>query len=363
MKQCTANQTDSPLILVVDDEEAILKTIKDALSDEGYRVETCSNGEKAIALIGKLIPDLLMLDIFMPNCNGLKLLSQIKKEFPAQKVIIISGFGTIPIAIEAIQNGAIDFIEKPFNLDEILNKIEFLKTGASKQETSDIRGVDKKLLDQIGVVGESDLFLELIKQVERLAPYSFPILLYGEHGTGKSLIAHYIHQKSNFNNKNFVEIDLEYSENYDHLKDTELKTIYIKNVDRLSPSAQKLLLDAIEKSENKRIIASSSNSLFHLMQQGKFNQSLFSLLNKAPVEIPPLRKRPYDIPLLVHHYLSVYNGKYRKQVDISNQDLRSLRNRQWNGNIFELQQVIENTVVNEAYTSRDELISGKLFTT
>jgi two-component system, NtrC family, nitrogen regulation response regulator NtrX len=345
-------QTESPLILVIDDEEAILKTIKDALTDEGYRVEICSKGERAINLIGKLIPDLLMLDIFMPNCNGLTLLSQIKKEFPAQKVIIISGFGTIPIAIEAIQNGAIDFIEKPFNLDDILNKIEFLKTGIVKKDDKEI-DVDKKLLNQIGVIGESDLFLELIRQVERLAQHSFPILLYGENGTGKSLIAHYIHKKSLLAANAFVEISLGQTclqtnaVSYEDLKGSETKTVYLKNVDKLTPSEQKALLEAIEKSENKRIIASSSSSLFHLMQQGKFNQSLFSLLNKAPVEIPPLRKRPYDIPLLVHHYLSVYNGKHHKNVAISNQDLRALRNCSWNGNIFELKQVIENAVIKE----------------
>ena len=130
--------SNQPLILIIDDEQAILKTLQDALTDEDYKVITLDEGQKALHTIGEIIPDLILLDIFMPNCNGLKLLSQIKKEFPDQKIIIISGFGNIPIAIEAIKNGAIDFIEKPLNLDEILHKISFLKEKLTPENYRDV---------------------------------------------------------------------------------------------------------------------------------------------------------------------------------------------------------------------------------
>lgn len=385
-------QKNNPLILIIDDEEAILQTLKDALTDESYRVQTLSQADKALEMVGKLIPDIVLLDIFMPHYNGLKLLAQMKKEFPDQKVIIISGFGTIPIAIEAIEKGALDFIEKPLNLDEILNKIEFLKEKSGLNPTATARvspgeatppanpyHVDNDLLRTCNIVGQSHLFLELIEQGERLAPHPFPILIYGEQGTGKTTLALYIHKKGisekapgdqGVNTEDTT--DLFEVVNCDALLEKESverltaclstdkpKTLFLKQIETLSPASQKVLLSFLEQSEERlsgrlsgklsrssiRLIASSDPSLFHIMQRGSFNRSLFCLLNKAPIEVPPLRKRPYDIPLLINYYLSYYNAKHNSRVVLTTQSIRLLRNRKWPGNIRDLRQAIENLII------------------
>ncbi len=194
----------SPLILVIDDEATILTTLKEVLEDEGYRTETLSDGNKTIQTIGKLIPDLVLLDIFMPNCNGLELLEQIKKEYPHQKTMIISGFGNISIAIKAVKKGALDFIEKPLNLDVILSKIDFLKNKKNKQSKKNTRNNQRK---NNGIIGSSYLFLELIQQINLIKNLNFSLLIYGEHGTGKTLFAKYIHKNSSLKNEEFVTIN------------------------------------------------------------------------------------------------------------------------------------------------------------
>jgi DNA-binding NtrC family response regulator len=339
---------NNPLILIVDDEKEILKTLKDALTDELYRVETLSQGQKALTKIGELIPDLVLLDIFMPNCNGLKLLTQIKREYPDQKVIIISGFGTIPIAIEAIQKGAIDFIEKPLHLDEILNKIAFLKheEKSGEQKKDDVT-IDTSKMMECNIVGESNLFIELIQQIERFAPHKFPIIMYGEYGTGKTTIAKYIHKIDN-NHTNFTIINCDQPINFSPLENKTPSTIFIKHIDALERDDQAKLFEEINKNTQHRIIASTKQQLFDLLRKNLFNASLFAFLNKAPLEIPPLRKRPYDIPLLIHHYLEHYNQKYKKRILISTHAIRLLRNYKWPGNIAKLKQVIENIVVHSA---------------
>jgi DNA-binding NtrC family response regulator len=343
----TKNQ--KPLILIVDDEKEILKTLKDALTDELYRVETLSQGQKALSTIGELIPDLVLLDIFMPNCNGLTLLKEIKKEYPDQKVIIISGFGTIPIAIEAIQKGAIDFVEKPLHLDEILNKIAFLKQESSSVLTSKEPSlVNTSLLRECNIVGESHLFLELIQQVDRLAPHQFPIIMYGEYGTGKTTIANYIHTIGQ-TYEIFTTVNCDQPIDFSAFPTATIGTIFIKHIDQLDIDSQSTLLSEIKKCKHPhRIIASTKHQLFKLVQKNLFNASLFAYLNRAPIEIPPLRKRPYDIPLLINHYLTHYNQKYKKQILLSTHALRLLRNYKWPGNITELRQVVENIVVHSS---------------
>ena len=155
-----------PLLLIIDDEESILKMLKESLEDENYRVKTLIDGNKALDTIGKILPDLVLLDIFMPNCNGIKLLEKIKKEYPQQKIIMISGFGNISIAIEASKKGALDFIEKPLNLDEILMKISFLKEEKS-EKNSEISVAEN--LESYGIIGQSYLFQELVQQIKQVS--------------------------------------------------------------------------------------------------------------------------------------------------------------------------------------------------
>lgn len=332
-------QYNQPLILLVDDEKAILKTLQDAITDEGYRVKTLSEGQKALETIGKIVPDLVLLDIFMPNCNGLEILTQIKREYPDQKVIIISGFGNISIAIEAIKKGALDFIEKPLNLDEILAKINILRTPTTQAEPT----ADKDGLQACGIVGASNLFLELISQAERLAPHMLTILINGEYGTGKSTLAYYIHKKSHL--AQFITTDCELQQDFSVFGKTTPCTVYLKHVDTLDRAHQQALLQVVAQNNIHRIIASSRTPLFNLVKAGAFNETLFYHLNKAPLEVPPLRKRPYDIPLLVNHYINKYNAEAHKHIVLATQSIRFLRNYAWPANIAELKNTMQHIVL------------------
>jgi two-component system, NtrC family, nitrogen regulation response regulator NtrX len=336
-----------PLLLIIDDETTILQTLKEALEDEQYRVEILSNGYKTLDLIGKLIPDLVLLDIFMPNCNGLELLKKIKNEYPQQKVIMISGFGNIPIAIEAVKKGALDFIEKPLNLDEILSKINFLKKENS-QNTSPKTIFQKN--DTL--IGQSYLFLELIQQIEHVSKLKLPLIIYGQHGTGKTLIAKYIHKKISHKKDIFFTLNCSSLEEekilqkIENVFQQENGTLLIKNINYLNLSAQKKLLFYLEKYNNTKIklIATSKIPLFNLVKQEKFNSSLFHKLNITPLEIPPLNKRRYDIPLLVDFYLKKLNKQYQKSIVLDNKSIRMLRNHDWHGNITELKTVIQKII-------------------
>lgn len=336
----------NPLLLIIDDEQAILKTLKDALHDESFRVETLADGKKAISTIGKLIPDLVVLDIFMPDCNGLELLKQIVQEFPHQKVIMISGFGTIPLAIEAVKEGALDFIEKPFNLDDILAKLEFLKQPLPQQNPTPHISAHKAC----GIIGKSHHFTEIMRQVSLVAPLPIPVVLYGAHGVGKSTIAAFMHQASSVNAGPLITIDcstieLEQFESLLNQHQTQPCTLYVKSINRLQPIAQQLLARSLEQPITARIIASSTEPLFPLLKEHQFNPTLFARLHTLPLEIPSLKKRPGDIPLLIDHYTQRFNQELGKSVILTTRAVRLLSNRAWNQNIRELQRCVQQIIL------------------
>ena len=340
----------SPLILVIDDEQAILDILHDSLSDEEFRVETLSQPEKALETIGALIPDLILLDIFMPNVNGIDLLEKIKKEYPEQKVIMISGFGTIATALEAVNKGAISFIEKPLNLDEILDKISFLK-----QTTDEV--FHPKTEHSNDFIGESYLFRELINSISCVAKLNLPILIYGHHGTGKTAAALYIHSIKNKPDELFVTIDCS-STCPSFLSQRQIlpdETIYFKNINNLSLDQQKTVLQFIQtKDDSVSIIASSTQQLFQLHKEGLFIGTLFYELNAIPLEIPVLNKRRHDIPLLVDYFLKKNNSKNNRQQVLSISSIRLLRNANWPGNIRQLKKLI--TVILQALPNKQVLL-------
>jgi len=347
----------NPFILVIDDEPAILETLKDSLEDENFRVETLSDGNKALDVIGKLVPDIVLLDIFMPNCNGIELLAKIKKEYPQQKVIMISGFGNISIALDAIKKGAIDFIEKPLNFDDVLAKLLFLK-----QEPQEPLELFEEDYEQYGIVGKSYLFKELMYQISQLSKLKYPLLIYGPTGSGKSLLANYIHNKCYEQNQqaheNFITVNCSTISTIEQINEKLFKkpgTIYLKNIDQLSLISQKTVLMYLELAQESgiRIIAASTRPLFDCLKDGSFNPTLFNKLTITPLEISSLNKRRYDIPLLVDYYLKKANNLYKKNVLFSNTSLRLLRNHNWKRNITELKELLEHLV---AVTQSDQTI-------
>jgi len=334
--------TNRPLLLVVDDEPAILHMLKESLEDEQYVVETLSDGHKTIDMIGKLVPDLVLLDIFMPQCNGIEILVKIKQEYPKQKVMMISGFGTIQIATEAIKKGAADFIEKPLNLDEILSKIAFTKTPPSKVQEPNSQIND---FYAHGIIGASALFGELMNHVPLVAPLSTSVIIYGPHGSGKTLIAQYLHAKSNYARHAFTLIDCQTANLQINEMLNTTGTLLLKNIDKLSDKNQSQLLNFLHNAnKDLRIIATSLPGLFAKVQSGRFNPSLFSLLNATPIEIPPLTKRGYDIPLLADHFLAQANKFHNKTALCTVAATRILRNHNWTGDVAELKLFMENLI-------------------
>lgn len=354
-----------PLLLIIDDEPAILKTLQESLEDEQYRVKTLADGNKTLDFIGDLVPDIVLLDIFMPNCNGLDLLIKIKKEYPQQKVIVISGFGSIQIALTAIKRGALDFIEKPLNLDDVLSKIKAAQNNLMVQQanSSQTQPTDYQMY---GIIGESALFIELMQHIQHLAPLKHPLLVYGQHGTGKTLIARYVHQIRGQAHVPFVHIDC--SAKIDNLLNllsaTKQQTIFLKNINDLSSENQKELLCFLNSAPYKelndkgliKIIASTYQSLFKLSQERIFNNSLLHKLNITPIELVPLNKRRYDIPLLCNYFLTKSNEAHKKNITLSTESIRFLRNHNWAGNITELQNLI-GTVV--AHTQEENHVLEK----
>lgn len=327
----------NPSLLIIDDEPAILKMLKASLCDEGFKVTTLENPTIALSLIGELIPDLILLDIFMPTVNGLSLLEAIKKEYPAQKIIIISGFGTIAMATTAIKKGALDFIEKPLNFDEILQKLQFLKEPII--DLQDTNTADKPLL-----IGESYLFKEMIRSINQLAQTDLPLLIHGQHGTGKATIAHYISSCSNKEYPFFsIDCALFDEQNLACLSDKTHGTLFLKNINFATMGQQTSILKFIEQTP-LRIIASSTQQLYLLQKEQLFLSSLFFKLNIAPLEIPPLAKRRYDIPLLINYFLDAQNSLDDKKVTFSTASIRQLRNAALPGNITQLKKIIQNLV-------------------
>lgn len=326
-----------PIILVVDDEQPILDSMASILRDDGCLVETTTRPEQVLDLIGALVPDLVFLDIFIPNANGIELLATIKKEYPLQKVIIISGYGNITLAVDALKTGAVDFLEKPFSIDDIIQKVQIHcdqhpTTNAILQQTT-----------QGSLVGESYLFKELMLYINRVAPLNNHLMIYGPRGVGKTLLAQYLHTQKNptlpffiINARHGTELELIESEFL------QPSSIIIKHIDALEPAKQKKLYTLLEAPATQaRIMCLTHKNLYELMTQGLFNDDLFYALSSTPIEIPSLNKRRFDIPLLVHHFLASINTAKNSAFSCTPSAMRILRNYTWQEHCRELRLLLE----------------------
>jgi len=333
-----------PIILVIDDEPAILSAMASVLQDESNSVETTTSPDVALEMIGSLVPDLVFLDIFIPNTNGIDLLMRIKKEYPAQKVIIMSGYGNISLAVQALKQGAIDFIEKPFSMDDILDKVAQYCSVRNEQEKNSILSQSNKL------IGESYLFKELIQYVHLIIPLDNHLLIYGPRGVGKNHLSHYIHTQK-YKNGDAVYIEINGLENpsleIDYALFNQDGSMIVKHVDALSRDAQKKLLSVMERATTKvRVFCLTDKNLYKQVIDGLFSEDLFYSLNSTPIEIPSLNKRRFDIPLLVHHYLTHINTATARSLSCSTQAMRLLRNYTWTENCRELKQLLETVTKN-----------------
>ena len=333
------SNTDKSTILVVDDEPDIRDLIKDILDDEGYQVSTAENGEAARLALSQYRPDLILLDIWMPDIDGITLLKEFKQHDPKLTIVMMSGHGTIETAVEATRLGACDFIEKPLSMSKLLRGVEVALENQTKQS-------EKQQLEVQKPVGKSPQIALLLDQAQRVAKHAMPILLLGEGGTGKHCFARHLHSLGQFSTGKFIELTAE-SFPLDSLKLSALvdnTCLYIDDIALLSDKAQALFLHMLEskKLDNCQLICASQHSLEQAVNAGTFQESLLFQLNSITLAIPPLRDHIEDIPELVQHFidqLTTQSDLPYRHFTVAAQN--RLRNHPWSGNVLELRNIIQ----------------------
>ena len=333
------NNTVQNTILVVDDEPDIRELIKDILDDEGYQVTTAENGETARLALSQHQPDLILLDIWMPDIDGITLLNEFKQQYPNLTIVMMSGHGTIETAVEATRLGACDFIEKPLSTAKLLRGVE----AALENQT---QPSEKQLIEVQKPIGKSPQIALLLDQAQRVAKHPMPILLLGEGGTGKHCFARHLHSLGKYSTGKFIELTAE-SFPLDSLKLSALvnnSCLYINDITLLSDKAQALFLHMLEskKMDNCQLICASQHSLEQAVNAGTFQESLLFQLNSITLAIPPLRDHIEDIPELVQHFvdqLTTQSDLPYRHFTVAAQN--RLRNHPWSGNILELRNIIQ----------------------
>ena len=367
-----------PSILIVDDEPSILQSLSGILSDEGFEVHTASNGYEALKIIEKESPDLVLLDIWMPGIDGLETLKEIKKGNPYIQVIIITGHGNIETAVKATKLGAFDLIEKPLSIDKVIVSINNALNFRRLEEEN--RYLRKKTIEKNSISGKSAPTEFLRKQIETAAPTETWILITGENGTGKELVARTIHQLSPRANQPLIAVncaaipeELIESELFGHEKGafsgaTTKKigrfemanngTIFLDEIGDMSLKTQSKILRVLQEqkfhrvgggrtlSVNVRVIAASNKGLEEEIEKGSFREDLYHRLNVIPIKVPALRQRCEDIPLLVDIFLAEsasQNQTTRKKLTPKALDL--LCSYPWPGNVRELKNLLERLTI------------------
>ena len=334
---------DKPYILVVDDEPAIRELIQDILQDEGYQVTIAEDGNTARARLSEQLPQLVLLDIWMPDIDGISLLREFKQQEPNLAVVMMSGHGTIETAVEATRLGASDFIEKPLSTAKLLRGVEAalanqLKLAASKQH---------QVQEPVGKSPETVL---LRKQAQRVATHAMPILLIGEGGTGKRCFAHYLHSLGSYAEGKFIALSAD-SFPTDCLKLASLaenNCLYLNDVSKLDEKAQTLLLHLLEngKLDHCQLIFACHHNLEESVTNNLFNEALLYKINSISLHIPRLVDHIEDIPELIHHFVDQYTAENKlpyRHFTVAAQN--RLRNYPWPGNIIELRNIIQRLLV------------------
>jgi two-component system response regulator PilR (NtrC family) len=360
-------------ILVIEDEKSMREVLRILLEEEGYELTTAADGLEGIERIRGSIFDLVITDIKMPGADGFEVLRTVKEVAPDTVVIMVTAFGTTESAIEAMKNGAYDYIHKPFKIDEIrLIVRKALEKKRLREELSLLREKFQSSFRLENIIGKSEKMQELFKLIPRVAQSSSTVLIAGESGTGKELVASALHNLSPRKNKNFVTINcatfpegLLESEMFGHMKGSFTGALYSKaglfeiadggsffldEIAEMPLSLQSKLLRVLENGTFRRVggtadiqvdvrvISATNKNVLEAVEQGTFREDLYYRLNVVPVNIPPLRERKDDIPLLLDHFLSKY-AKNAKRV--SPEALQVLMNYPWKGNVRELENIVE----------------------
>ena len=377
----------SKKILVIDDEKSILESLAGILSDEGFTPVCVDSAEKGLARLKSEVVDLVLLDIWMPGLDGIEALKQIKADYPELQVIMISGHGTIETAVQATKIGAFDFIEKPLSYDKIVLAIKNgLRFSSLETENLILR---QKADRKPPLTGNSLAIKNLREQIERVAPTDAWVLIRGEHGTGKELVAQSIHRLSNQNAKPMVEVncaaipeELIESELFGHEKGsfTGAQTskrgkfdqadggmLFLDEIGDMSMKTQAKILRILQEQTfervggnqtiqvNVRVLAATNKNLEEEIEAGNFRADLFWRLNVVPIHLPLLRERFEDIPELVADFVEELTHKGLAKKSFTNEALSVMMHHTWPGNVRELRNFVERIVI----MCPDEKISAK----
>ena len=368
-------------ILLVDDEEIVRQSMRDWLTAAGYEVAAVEDGVAALDLLRNTNFDVLITDLKMPGMDGLELMKRAKRIAPKLETIIITAYGSISSAISAIREGAFDYIEKPFcpeRVEILLDKI--LKQSQLQEENIHLRERLEKTFQWRNIVGKSAQMQSVFRLIETIAPTTATVLIEGESGTGKDIIARAIWSASDRANKPFIPIDcasipesLLASELFGHERGAFTGavskklgkfeyanggTIFLDEVGNISPGVQHYLLRILQEKEftriggnesisvDVRVIAATNKQLKEEIKAGRFREDLYYRLNVVNIKLPPLRERREDIPLLAKHFLKKYCIEYKKEINsISDHALDYLMAYPFPGNVRELENIIERAVI------------------
>jgi DNA-binding NtrC family response regulator len=369
------------IIHIIDDEPVIHDVLAQLLTSEGYEVEISASGEEALEKFPSQSFDVILLDLLMPGMDGIEVLGRIKKIDPLAPVIIITAYGSVESAISAMKIGALDYVQKPFKHDDLLLAIE--KAVERKHLQDENLRLKDELRQRYGfanIIGKSQAMKSVFELVKAAAPTRSTILLQGESGTGKELVAKAVHLNSNRAEAPFITVnsgslppDLLESHLFGHVKGAftgavalkkglfeaaDLGTIFFDEISSISLETQAKLLRVMQEKEfmrlggtqtikvDVRILAATNTDIEELIGQKLFRKDLFYRLNVIKIEIPPLRQRKEDIPLLVKHFVEVYARENHKEVEgVSEDVLEILDAHDWPGNVRELENLVERAIV------------------
>ncbi len=370
-----------PTILLADDEATFRETFAKVLEEEGMIVTAVGDGKAAIDAVMKHSYAVAILDIQMPGANGIKVLREIARIRPETRVIMITAYGTVEMAVEAIKLGACDYVMKPVMFDDVLAKIrQHLKYVELQRENTELKRELDQEFDINRIIGRSRPMQKVFEMIRKVAGTRSNVLITGESGTGKELVARAIHSLGSENPKRFIAVNcgaipenLLESELFGHKKGSFTSayedkkglfesarngTLFLDEIGHMALNCQVKLLRAVEHRQimpvgstepidiDLRMIAATNRDLLDEINEGRFREDLYYRMNVVGIHLPPLRERKEDIPLLVEHFVAKYNAEMGKNcTGVTDEVMRMLVSYEWKGNIREMQNVIERAVI------------------
>jgi DNA-binding NtrC family response regulator len=362
-------------LLLVEDEAALRGAVAEQLSDRGFAVRQAGSGEEAIARLAEFAFDAIVTDLRLPGVSGSAVIDEARQRYPDIVAIVVTGYGTVKDAVEVIRRGAWDFVSKPFQIDELVHTLDAaLEQRRLKSENAYLRAQLDERYSFAGIIGKSPAMKRLYELLETVAPTGSTILVTGDTGTGKEMVARAIHQNSPRRASRFVAINcsaipesLLEAELFGHVRgaftgavgnrqgrieQAHKGTLFLDEVGTMSAALQMKLLRVLQEREfervgdshttkvDVRVIAATNSDLGRMVSQGGFREDLYYRLNVIPVRLPPLRERREDIPLLVQHFLDRYQAG-SGPATVSQEAMRRLMAYEWPGNVRQLENAIE----------------------